>query len=102
MVQFDADTSASGVAIIAAIILILYKKRKDMRGTALIDASPTILMDTSIYDLTAADTPASVKENMRKLVSLSCFSVMLGLDFCLSPFLLDSPQCCFSAIVCSA
>ena len=62
MVQFDADTSASGVAIIVVIILILYKKKRDMHGTALIDASPTILMDTSIYDSTAADTPASVIE----------------------------------------
>ena len=72
MVQFDADTSASGVAIIAVIILILYKKKRDTRGTALIDASPTILMDTSIYDMTAADTPASVIRKKRKLVSLSC------------------------------
>ena len=81
MVPSDADTSASGAAIIAAIIHIPYKKRRDMREMALIDASPTISMDTSTYDVTTAGTHANVKENRRQLVSFSSFSILLGLDF---------------------
>ena len=63
MVPSDADTSVSGVAIIAATIHILYKKKKDMRGMALTDALPTILMDTSTYDVTNSDSHAIVNEN---------------------------------------
>ena len=63
MVPSDADTSVSGVAIIAATIHILYKKKKDMRGMALTDALPTISMDTSTYDVTNADSHAIVNEN---------------------------------------
>ena len=63
MVPSDADTSVSGVAIIAATIPIPYKKKKDMRGTALTDALPTILMDTSTYDVTSTDSHAIVNEN---------------------------------------
>ena len=63
MVPSDADTSVSGVAITAATIHILYKKKKDMRGTALTDALPTILMDTSTYDVTDTDSHATVYEN---------------------------------------
>ena len=70
MVPSDADTSVSGVATIAAIIHILYKKKKDMRGTALIDALPTILMDTSTYDVTNADSHAIVNENRCLLMSV--------------------------------
>ena len=70
MAPSDADTSVSGVAIIAATIHILYKKKKDMRGTALTDASPTILMDTSTYDVTNADSHAIVNENRCLLMSV--------------------------------
>ena len=62
MVPSDADTSVSGAAIIAATIHILYKKKKDMRGMALIDASPTISMDTSTYDALTAEIHANGKK----------------------------------------
>ena len=81
MVQSDADTSASGAAIIAATTHIRYKKRRNMRGMALIDASPMILMDTSTYDVTSADTHANVKENRCLLVSFTCCLILLGIDF---------------------
>ncbi|OLQ03356.1 hypothetical protein AK812_SmicGene13714 [Symbiodinium microadriaticum] len=70
MVLSDADTSVSGAAIIAAIIHILYKKKKGMRGTALTDALPTILMDTSTYDLTDVDPHATVNEKQYLLMSV--------------------------------
>ena len=75
MVPSDADTSVSGVAIIAATIHILYKKKKDMRGTALTDALPTILMDTSTYDVTDADSHATVNENRCLLMSVVFYSL---------------------------
>ena len=75
MVPSDADTSVSGAAILAAIIHILYKKKKDMRGTALTDALPTILMDTSTYDLTDVDPHANVNENQYLLMSVGFFSL---------------------------
>ena len=52
-----------------------------MRGMALIDASPMILMDTSTYDVTSADTHANVKENRCLLVSFTCCLILLGIDF---------------------
>ena len=83
MVQFDADTSASGVAIIAVIILILYKKKRDTRGTALTDALPTTLMDTSIYDMTEAGTPARVIR--RKIASCCCTHALCRVSSCYMP-----------------
>ena len=62
MVLLDVDTNVSGAAIIAAIIHILYKKKKGMRGTALIDALPTFSMDTSTYDWTDLDFFARVSK----------------------------------------
>ena len=96
MVLSDADTSASGAATIAAITHIPYKKRRDMRGVALTDASPTILMDTSTYDVPTAGTHANAEENRRQVVSFSCFSTRLGLDFSVRadpamPFLSSCP-----------
>ena len=48
---------------------------------ALIDASPTISMDTSTYDVLIADIHANGKENRRQLVLFSCFLILFGLDF---------------------
>ena len=80
MAPSDADTSVSGVAIIAATIHILYKKKKDMRGMALIDALPTTLMDTSTYEMTNADSHASDIEN-RYLLMSAVFCFPLGVVF---------------------
>ena len=63
MVPSDAGISVSGAAIIAAIIHILYKKKKGMRGTALTDASPMISMDTNTCDLADVDSLATDIEN---------------------------------------
>ena len=49
-----------------------------MLGTALIDALPTILMDTSTYDLIDFGSHAKVRENQFLLMSVSFFH-LLGL-----------------------
>ena len=89
MVPLDVDTNVSGAAIIAAITHTLYRRKKGMLGTALIDALPTILMDTSTYDLTDFDPHAKVRENQFLLMSVS-FSHLLGAAL---RFVVCPPQC---------